>query len=161
MAEDVVGRFVMVPVPEEHVLEVMALVTRLSSRAPARGEWPAKQWDQDALDRLVADANDRTRALLSFLAHRSRAGKEITPREIAAALDLERSEVPGILGPLNRQFRKAHRVPLFESRVRSVTSADGRPEKRRTLMMAKETARMVRAAIESAPPQPRVPAGAR
>lgn len=149
--------FVMVPVPEEHVLEVMAHVARLVARQPA-GEWPAKQWDQDELDRLIADCNDRTRDLLSFLAHRSRAGKEITPREIATALELERSDVPGILGPLNRQFRKANRAPLFESRLRTVTSPEGRPEKRRSLMMSKETARMVRAAVESARARPPVAA---
>ncbi len=141
-------RFVMVPVPEEHVLEVMAHVARVSTRPPT-GEWPAKQWDQDGIDRLVADANDRTRALLGFLAHRGRAGKEVTPREIAAALELERGDVPGILGPLNRQFRKLNRVPLFESRLRTVTSPEGRSEKRRSLTMSKDTARMVRAAIEA------------
>jgi hypothetical protein len=153
-------RYIQVPVPEEHVLEVMAHVVRLAARQPA-GEWPAKQWDQEELDRLIADANERTRALLGFIAHRSRAGKEVTPREIAAALDLERGDVPGILGPLNRQFRKANRVPLFESRLRSVTSAEGKAEKRRSLMMTKETARMVRTAIESAAARPLVPEPAR
>lgn len=142
--------FVMVPVPEEHVLEVMAVVTRLAGQPPTAAA-PSQHWDQDQLDGLIAGANDRTRALLGFLADRSRAGKEVAPREIAVALELERSDIPGILGPLNRQFRKANRAPLFESRVRTITSAEGRPEKRRSLMMPKDTARMVRAAIQSAP----------
>jgi chorismate mutase len=140
--------FVMVPVPEEHVVEVMAFVARLSAKAAPR-EWPPKQWDQPALDELIAEANERTRALLSFLAQRGRAGKEVAPREIAAALRLDRREVPGILGPLNRLCRRANRAPLFESRVRTVTTADGRPEKRRSVMMTKETARMVRAAEQA------------
>jgi hypothetical protein len=138
----------MVPVPEEHVLEVMAYIARLSAR-PARGDWPPKQWDQDALNELFSESNERTRALLSFLAQRSRAGKEVAPREIAAALHLERTDVPGILGPLNRHCRKVNRAPLFESRVRTVTTADGRPEKRRSVMMTKDTARMVRAAEQA------------
>jgi hypothetical protein len=138
----------MVPVPEEHVVEVMAYIARLSAK-PAPGDWPPKQWDQGALDELFAESSERTRALLTFLAQRSRAGKEVPPREIAAALHLDRTEVPGILGPLNRHCRKVNRASLFESRVRTVTTADGRPEKRRSLMMTKETARMVRAAEQA------------
>jgi NADH-quinone oxidoreductase subunit G len=75
---------------------------------------------------------------------------------LAAALGLERGDVPGILGPLNRQFRKLNRLPLFESRVRTVTSQEGRSEKRRSLTMPKETARMVRAAIEAVSARPPV-----
>jgi hypothetical protein len=152
----VVG-FVMVPVPEEHVLEVMAYVTRLAEQPAPAGAAPAQQWDQERVDRLVAESNDRTRALLGFIAHRSRAGKEVAPREIAAGLGFERSDIPGILGPLNRQFRRDHLAPLFESRVRTVTNAEGRPEKRRTIVLPKDSARMVRTALAAAA---RTPVGA-
>jgi hypothetical protein len=152
----VVG-FVMVPVPEEHVLEVMAFVTRLAEQPAPAGAVPAREWDQEQVDRLVADANDRTRALLGFIAHRSRAGKEVPPREIAAGLGLERSDIPGILGPMNRQFRRVNLAPLFDSRVRTVTNAEGRPEKRRTIVIPKERARMVRTALAASA---RTPVGA-
>ena len=149
--------FVMVPVPEEHVLEVMAYVTRLAEQPAPAGAVPAQQWDQEQVDRLVAEANDRTRALLGFIAHRSRAGKQVAPREIAAGLGFERSDIPGILGPLNRQFRRDNLAPLFESRVRTVTNTEGRPEKRRTIVIPKESARMVRTALAATA---RTPVGA-
>jgi hypothetical protein len=145
----------MVPVPEEHVLEVMGLVMRLASR-PSHDEPPAA-WDQEALTGFFAKANEPTRGLLSFLAHPNRAGKEFIPPEIARTLELEPSEVSGLLGPLNREFRRANRVPLFESRVHLETTARGRTLKRRRLKMTPETARMVRAAeqeLRSIEPDP-------
>src|SRR5215207_1415567 len=102
--------YVMVPVPEEHVLEVMAVVMRLAARQ-AHDE-PPRPWDQDAVNGFFAKANEPTRGLLSFLAHPDRAGNEFIPPEIARTLELETSEVAGLLGPLNREFRRANRVPL-------------------------------------------------
>jgi hypothetical protein len=147
--------YVMVPVPEEHVLEVMGVVMRLAVRQ-SHAE-PPKAWDQDAVNEFFAKAKEPTRALLSFLAHPKRAGKEFIPPEIARAFELEASEVSGLLGPLNREFRRANRVPLFESRVHVETSPSGRTLKRRRLMMGAENARMVRAAeqaVQSVEPDP-------
>ena len=139
--------YVMVPVPEEHVLEVLGFVMRVASR-PSHDE-PPKAWDQEAVNGFFAKANEPTRALLSFLAHPKREGKEFIPPEIARAFELEASEVSGLLGPLSREFRRANRVPLFESRVHAETSPSGRTLKRRRLMMGAEHARMVRAAEQA------------
>jgi hypothetical protein len=135
-------------VPEEHVLEVMGLVMRLAARQ-SHDEPPA-EWDQGTLDAFVAKANEPTRGLLSFLADPDHAGKEFIPPEIARSLELEPSEVSGLLGPLNREFRRANRVPLFESRVHVETTARGRTLKRRRLKMTPENAQMVRAAEQAA-----------
>jgi hypothetical protein len=147
--------YVMVPVPEEHVLEVMAMVLRLAARQSH--DEPPRAWEQDAVNDFFAKANEPTRGLLSFLAHPKRAGKEFIPPEIAEALELEASEVSGLLGPLNREFRRANRMPLFESRVHLETTAKGRTLKRRRLMMGAEHAEMVRAAeqaVRSVEPDP-------
>jgi hypothetical protein len=147
--------YVMVPVPEEHVLEVMGLVMRLATRR--RHDEAPKAWDQDAVNEFFAKANEPTRGLLSFLAHPKRAGNEFIPPEIARTLELEASEVSGLLGPLNREFRRANRVPLFESRVQVETSAGGRTRKRRRLKMKAEHARIVRTAeqaLRSVEPDP-------
>jgi hypothetical protein len=147
--------YVMVPVPEEHVLEVMGMVLRLAARRSQ--DQPPKAWDQDAVNEFFGKANEPTRALLSFLAHPKRAGKEFIPPEIARAFELEASEVSGLLGPLNREFRRANRVPLFESRVHVETSPSGRTLKRRRLMMSAEHASMVRSAeqaVRSVEPEP-------
>jgi hypothetical protein len=139
--------YVMVPVPEEHVLEVMGVVLRLASR-PSHDE-PPKAWDQDAVNEFFGKANEQTRGLLSFLANRRRAGKEFIPPDIARGLDLETSEVSGLLGPLNREFRRSNRKPLLESRVQIETAPNGRSLKRRRLKMPPEDAQMVRAAEQA------------
>ncbi len=139
--------YVMVPVPEEHVLEVMGMVLRLAARRPH--DEPPRAWDQEGVTEFFAKANEPTRGLLSFLAHPKRAGTEFIPPDIARALELEASEVSGLLGPLNREFRRANRVALFESRVHPETSPSGRTLKRRRLMMSEENARMVRAAEQA------------
>jgi hypothetical protein len=139
--------YVMVPVPEEHVLEVMGTVLRVAARQSH--DEPPKQWDQQAVTGFFGKANEPTRGLLSFLAHPKRAGREFIPPDIARALELEASEVSGLLGPLNREFRRANRVPLFESRVHPETSPSGRTLRRRRLMMRQENAQMVRAAEQA------------
>jgi hypothetical protein len=147
--------YVMVPVPEEHVLEVMAMVLRLAARQSH--DEPPRGWDQQAVTEFFGKSNEPTRGLLSFLAHPKRAGTEFIPPDIAAALELDTSEVSGLLGPLNREFRRANRVPLFESRVHPETSRSGRTLKRRRLMMREENARLVRAAeqaLREAEPDP-------
>ena len=86
--------YVMVPVPEEHVLEVMGFVMRLATR-PSHDE-PPRAWDQDAVNEFFAKANEPTRGLLSILAHPKRAGKEFIPPDIARTLELEASGYAGI-----------------------------------------------------------------
>src|SRR3954451_3648282 len=103
--------YVMVPVPEEHVLDVMGYVMRLAARTPS--EEP-QAWDQPGVDRLLAEANEPTRSLLSFFADRSRAGVPTRPKDVAEALQLDLNDVAGIVGPLNRQLRRANRTPLIE-----------------------------------------------
>ena len=140
--------YVMVPVPEEHVVEVMGMVLRLATRESH--DEPPQAWDQPAVTAFFGKSNEPTRGLLSFLAHPKRAGTEFIPPDIARALELEPSEVSGLLGPLNREFRRGNRVPLFESRVHPETLPNGRTMKRRRLMMSEQHARMVRAAEQAA-----------
>jgi hypothetical protein len=135
--------YVMVPVPEEHVSAVLALVLRLSEG----GDEPLMEWDQEALSGFVAETGEPARAILAFLADPARADTEVGTREVARALGVERAELSGILGPLNRRCRKAGRVPLFERRVHSVVSPRGRAVKHRFLVMPEKTAEMVRAAL--------------
>jgi hypothetical protein len=134
--------YVMVPVPEEHVLEVMRYVMRLS-RSTEEG---TDEWDSESVERLFEEANELSRSLISYLAHPARAGQEVSPPEIAEALELQLSDFAGILGPLSRQFRKLNKVPLFDSRVVNATTPSGRQVKKRTLSMSEDLAQMVRGA---------------
>ena len=135
--------YVMVPVPEEHVTEVLRYVVRLTVDAPAE---PLEPWDEDAVVQLFNEASPPTQALLSYLAHPGRAGVELRPKDVADGLGLQQSDVPGIIGPLNRQCRRARRPPLVESRAVTVTSRTGKHVKRRTLVMHDDIAGMVRRA---------------
>jgi hypothetical protein len=148
----------MVPVPEEHVQEVMRFIVSVASRAP---ETAAERWDEASVEEFFLDAGEPTRALLSYLAHPARAGNPVRPNEIAAALELESTDVSGIVGPLRREARRAGRVPLVESRSMRSTSVAGKPSKRRSFVMSEEVAAMVRQAeraVRALEPDPTVPA---
>jgi len=134
----------MVPVPEEHVSQVMRMVVRLTDNAPES----LQPWDEDAVAQLFAEVGEPARALLSYLAHQSRAGKELRPKDVADGLHREQSDVPGIIGPLNRHCHRAKRPPPVESRSVTVTSRLGKPVRRRTLVMHEDIATMIRAAEE-------------
>ena len=138
-------QYVMVPVPEEHVLDVMRYVLRVS-RSSEEG---TEDWDYENIERLFEDANELSRSLLSFLAHPTRAGQEVGPPEIAQALELQLSDFAGIVGPLNRQVRKLNKVPLFDSRVVNTTTPSGRQVKKRMFVMTPELAAMVRTAEQT------------
>ena len=135
--------YVMVPVPEEHVSEVLRLVLRLAGDGAADSVQP---WDEDAITQLYAETSEPARALLSFLAHPTRAGKELRPKDVADGLHIEQSDVAGIIGPLNRHCHRVKRPPPVESRSVTVTSRLGKPVRRRTLVMHDDIAKMVRAA---------------
>src|SRR5262245_662386 len=135
--------YVMVPVPEQHLLDVMRYIMRLASQAPPETPRP---WDQVALERLLADSNTQTRALLTYLADPVRAGREVRARDVADDLELAAGDVPGIVGPLNRHFRRENREPLIESRAITVSTRSGKQAKRRTLVMSETVAPLVLAA---------------
>jgi hypothetical protein len=137
--------YVMVPVPEEHVLDVMRYVTRLA-RSHEEG---TEEWDAESVERLFEESNELSRSLLSFLAHPRRAGQRVTPPDIAEALELRLADFAGIVGPLSRQFRKWNKVPLFESTVENETTPSGRQVKKRTFTITEEHAQLVRAAEQA------------
>ncbi len=71
--------FIMVPVPEEHVNDVMHYIVRLQRQDGAE----LQEWDEDGIHQLFLEADEPTRSVLSFLALPGRAGKEVEPHEIA------------------------------------------------------------------------------
>ena len=135
--------FIMVPVPEEHVNDVMDYIVRLQRQDGAE----LQGWDDEGMHQLFLEADEPTRSVLSFLALPGRAGKEVEPHEIAEALELRTQDLTGILGPLHKKVKRVlRRHPLIESTTGVSRAPDGRPVRRRVYVMSDEIARMVRAA---------------
>ena len=138
--------YVMVPVPEEHVREVMATVLRLAARHSH--DEPPKGWDQQAVTEFFGRANEPTRGLLSYLAHPKRAGGSHTSRHRGGARARDERGL-GPAGAARSRVPETQPRALFESRVHPETSPSGRTLRRRRLMMREENARMVRAADQA------------
>ena len=140
--------YVMVPVPEEHVLEVMAIVLRLAARQSH--DEPPKGWDQQAVTEFFGKANEPTRGLLSFLAHPEAGREGVHPsRHRARRSSSRRARSRASWG--RSIASSAGRTGCRCSRAGCIpeTSPSGRTLKRRRLMMSEENARMVRAAEQA------------
>jgi hypothetical protein len=136
--------YVMVPVPEEHVVDVMKLVTKLITRASR------VPWDQEAVDQTFLDADEGSRSLLSLVSRTTLAGKEVSAMEAMHSLELKMHDLAAILGPIDEATREANRVPLIEMQVGERDGPAGRKRSVRNVVMDREVAEMVRVAERKA-----------
>ena len=97
--------YVMVPVPEEHVVDVMQYVTRLVARASR------VPWDQDAVEQTFLEADEGARSLLSLVSRTVLAGKEIAAIDAMHALELKMRDLAGILGPIDEAAKDGQPSP--------------------------------------------------
>jgi hypothetical protein len=132
--------FVMVPVPEEHVVAVMRHVVSLVNRASER------PWDDEAVEELFLAADEPSRSLLSVVAQATLAGNELADTEAARALELELRDTLEILRELNEQAEADKRQALLGMRGVDEITPGGRKRTKRTVTMSEEVAHMVRAA---------------
>jgi hypothetical protein len=132
--------YVMVPVPEEHVEEVMQFVLRAIARASI------EEWDAESVAEMFASIDEPSRSLLSFAARAVAAGKDITEADAAAMMQLSSREVAGIMRELNELAREGNRPTLVGNRVVMETLPNGRTREKRVLVMADELAALVREA---------------
>ena len=131
-------RYVMVPVPEEHVEEVMRFVLRAGERASLA------PWDAESVSRLFTDVDELTRSLLSVVARAASAGKELTERDAGDLLELSARDVSGIERDLKEQAREAGRQPVITVANVEETLPSGRTQRKRALTMDEEVAMLVR-----------------
>jgi len=132
--------YVNVPVPEEHVVQVMSLVIRLINRASI------EEWNEAAMAEFFRDADEPSRSLLSIVARGVLTGKELTDQQAADFIQLSGRETLGILRELNDAAKDANRpTPLI---VVPVTEElpNGRVREKRAITMSPPIAQMVRAA---------------
>lgn len=141
--------YVMVPVPEEHVQEAMAVILRIINRARL------SDWDAEALNRLFESIDEPSRAVLSAVARASVAGKTMADTEVAAVTELPQREVMSIVRELNEAASEADRVVLVSSQQDTEVLPNGRTRDRRVLTIGRDLALLVtdaqRAELEAAP----------
>ena len=91
--------WVSVPVPEEHVQEVMEFVIRTIARASI------EDWDDETIEALFARVDEASRSLLSVVARAATTGKELTEQQAADFIELTVRETFGIVREINDAAR--------------------------------------------------------
>lgn len=131
--------YVMVPVPEEHVEDVMQFILRAIARASI------VPWDEASLADSYHEVDETTRSLLAFVARAQSEGKELDTLAAARQIQMTPREVNGILNELQTMTRDANRPPLVAVRTVAERLANGRVTEKRVVTMEPEVADLVRA----------------
>jgi hypothetical protein len=132
--------YVMVPVPEEHVEQVMQFVLRAIARASI------KEWDAGAVEELWGEVDEATRSLLAFVARATLEGAQLADAEVAGRIQMSTRETIGILNDLNVTTRADDRDNLITTRVVDERLPNGRVASRRMFVMDGAVAELIGAA---------------
>jgi hypothetical protein len=89
--------YVMVPVPEEHVQDVMQFILREMAKASL------EPWDSESVSELFHEVDEAGRSLLAYTARASMSGTDITEAQAADMMQLRQREVAGIVRDLNER----------------------------------------------------------
>lgn len=135
--------YVMVPVPEEHVEEVMQFILRAIARAAL------EPWDAEAITSVFEEVDEASRSLLAFVARAALEGTDLADAEAARKLQLTVRETAGIMNELIAATREANRPNLISSRSVTERLPNGRMTDKRVLQMEPEVAELVRAAEQA------------
>jgi hypothetical protein len=130
--------YVMVPVPEEHVQDVMQFVLREVAKASQ------EPWDEGSVSELFQEVDEAGRSLLAYTARASMSGTDITEPKAAEMMQLRQREVSGLVRDLNERAAKTNHPALVITRTVTETLPNGRNTERRVLSMSDEVASLVR-----------------
>lgn len=131
--------YVMVPVPEEHVVDVMIHISRLVARASV------VPWTDEAAAELFDEVDETCRALLSLVARATTADKDLSDEDAADKLELNVREVREIARDINEVAQRDKREPVVALRDTSVVLRNGRTVQKRMFAMTDAVARAIRA----------------
>jgi predicted ATP-dependent protease len=147
--------YVMVPVPEEHVQDVMQFILREVAKASI------EPWDEASVSQLFHDVDEASRSLLAYTARASMSGTEISDVQAADMMQLRPREVIGIIRELNELAARDNHPSLVSAITVTETLPNGRTKEKRVLTMSEDVAGTVRdaerAELANVPP----PAGNR
>lgn len=130
--------YVMVPVPEEHVPEIMQRVVRLVQQASML------EWDETSVGELWSASDEITRSLLSYVARSVLMGKPLTDVAAAEAIQISLREAATVMRDANETSREMNRPSILLLRGTSETLPNGRTVDMRYFVMAEETAKHIR-----------------
>ena len=132
--------YVMVPVPADHVPDVMQHIVRLMSQAEV------EPWEPESISQLFADIDEPSRALLSTVAQSTLNGDRMNEGDVAATIELNWRETMGLVREINDLAREESHPPLVVRRTVTETLPNGRTRDLRILSMPEDVARLVYAA---------------
>ena len=130
--------YVMVPVPEEHVQDVMQFVLREVAKASL------EPWDEEAVSALFHEVDEEGRSLLAYAARAVVSGKDLSEPDAAALLQLRPREMAGLVRDINERAAQANHPNLVFTRVVTETLPNGRTADKRVMSMSDELAPLVR-----------------
>jgi hypothetical protein len=128
----------MVPVPEEHVREVMEFVVRTIARSSI------EDWDAASLEELWHGTDEAGRSLLSVVARGVLTGKEVTDEAAASFVQLSARENAGVIRELNDAARTMNRPGVVSATMVNESLPNGRLREKRVLVMTPDVAGFVR-----------------
>lgn len=144
--------YVMVPVPEEHVEEVMRYVLELvddgdDNGAGGRKSRKLRDWDAESMRELFAESDEITRAVLSYVAQPEHTGG-VRKQQVAKGLELQ-GYLGKVLGDLRQRCKKEYgRVPpVAPTRGEPAGGSGQRPVP--LLVMEEDVAELVRSAEQA------------
>ena len=129
--------YVMVPVPEEHVEEVMQFMLRSMARASQ------EPWDQENVTRTFSEADEISKTLLSHIARATVAGKEVFEGDAAAAVQLSQRETTAVVRELNELSREENRPPLIFRRSAVEVLPNGRTVDKFAIVVEEDVATLI------------------
>ena len=132
--------YVMIPVPEENVEDVMRFVVRLMTQASI------EPWTEEAMAEIFDEVDEVSRLLLSAVAKATLGGSPLAEPDAVKAIQLDWRETMGIVRELNEAASERSHEALVLRRTISETLPNGRTRDVRVLTMEGEVANFVSAA---------------
>lgn len=129
--------YVMVPVPEEHVEDVMNFMLKAMARASQ------EDWDQAQVTEVFAQVDELSKALLSHVAKATLDEREVYETEAAAAVQLSQRETSAIVRELNELARELNRPAMIFRRPTVEVLPNGRTIDRFAIVVEEEVAPLI------------------
>ena len=132
----------MVPVPEEHVEEVMQFMLRAMARANL------VSWDAEAVIELFDQTDEFGRSLMAFVARAGANGRGLPEADATKLLQLRPRETIAVLQEINTLSRDMERMSMITRRTVAETQPNGRTTDVAMLVMEPDLIELVNLAVE-------------
>lgn len=130
--------YVMVPVPAQHVTDIMQRVIRLVQQESLR------DWDDEDVREFFTAADESTKSLLSYVARAALMGKPLTDVQAADAIQLSQRETATVMRDANDRSREMNHPSILLLRGTTEVLPNGRTVDLRLFVMPEAVAKMIR-----------------